>query len=142
MIFREPTRGIHDGQRPLILFQPLQPADISQATAAATTPAARLALALAAVHAARPKTIRELCLDDIDLGNRRLTLAGHARPLDDLTRHLLLAWLEHRRSPVIRLLQSGVSARGGDASGQTASAVAVVRHRASATPGWAVPGVA
>jgi hypothetical protein len=58
--------------------------------------AARLALALAAVHAARPRTIRELHLDDADLGNRRLTLAGHSRPLDDLTRHLLLAWLEHR----------------------------------------------
>ena len=69
---------------------------MGQATAAAVTPAARLALALAAVHAARPKTIRELHLDDIDLGNRRLTLAGQTRPLDDLTRHLLLAWLGHR----------------------------------------------
>ncbi|MGH3305775.1 MAG: hypothetical protein ACRDOK_29760 [Streptosporangiaceae bacterium] len=95
-IFRDPTSGIHDGQRPLILIQPLQPAEIGQAMAAAVAPAARLALALAAVHAARPKTIRELCLDDIDIGNRRLALAGHARPLDDLTRHLLLAWLEHR----------------------------------------------
>src|SRR6266568_4688709 len=96
-IFRDPARGIHDGPRPLILLQPLQPEDISQATAAAVTPAARLALALAAVHAARPGTIRELHLDDADPGNRRLTLAGHSRPLDDLTRHLLLAWLEHRR---------------------------------------------
>jgi hypothetical protein len=96
-IFRDPTSGIHTGQRPLNLLQPLQLEDISQATAAATTPAARLTLALAAVHAARPKTIRELCLADIDLGNRRLTLAGHSRPLDDLTRHLLLAWLAHRR---------------------------------------------
>jgi len=96
-IFRDPARGIHDGQRPLILLQPLQPADISQATAAAVTPSARLALALAAVHAARPKTIRELHLADIDLGNRRLVISGQARPLDDLTRHLLLAWLHHRR---------------------------------------------
>ncbi len=96
-IFADPTRGIRDSQRPLNLLQPLQPADIGQATAAAVTPAARLALALAAVRAARPKTIRELHLDDADLGNRRLTVAGHSRPLDDLTRHLLLAWLEHRR---------------------------------------------
>ena len=42
-IFRDPTRGVRDGQRPL-----------------------------AAGHAARPKTTRELHLDDIDLGNRRL----------------------------------------------------------------------
>jgi integrase len=96
-IFADPARGIHDGQRPLILLQPLQPADIAQATAAAITPAARLTLALAAVHAARPGVIRELHLADIDLGNRRLVITGQARPLDDLTRHLLLAWLQHRR---------------------------------------------
>jgi len=96
-IFRDPTRGIHDAQRPLNLIQPLQPGEINQAMAAAVTPAARLALALAAVHAARPKAIRQLHLADIDLGNRRLVIAGHSRPLDDLTRHLLLAWLAHRR---------------------------------------------
>ena len=95
-IFRDPTRGVRDGQRPLILIQPLQPAEIDQATSAAVTPAARLAVALAAVHAARPKTIRELHLGDIDLGNRRLVIAGKARPLDDLTANLLLGWLTHR----------------------------------------------
>jgi len=95
-IFRDPTSGVHDGQRPLILLQPLQPAEIDQATAAAVTPAARLAVALAAVHAARPKTIRELHLGDVDPGNRRLVITGRARPLDDLTRRLLLAWLQHR----------------------------------------------
>jgi hypothetical protein len=95
-IFRDPTRGVAGVQRPLILIQPLQPAEIDQATSAAVTPAARLTVALAAVHAARPKTIRELHLDDADLGNRRLVIAGRARPLDDLTGHLLLAWLQHR----------------------------------------------
>ena len=95
-IFRDPTRGVRDGQRPLILIQPLQPAEIDQATSAAVTPAARLAVALAAIHAARPKTIRELHLGDVDLGNRRLVITGRARPLDDLTRSLLLAWLQHR----------------------------------------------
>ena len=95
-IFADPARGIRDGPRPLILLQPLKPNEIDQATAAAVTPAARLALALAAVHAARPKTIRGLHLGDIDLGNRRLVITGRARPLDDLTRHLLLVWLAHR----------------------------------------------
>jgi hypothetical protein len=95
-IFRDPTRGIRDGQRPLILIQPLQPAEIDQAASAAVTPAARLAVALAAVHAARPRAIRELHLGDVDLGNRRLVIAGTPRPLDDLTRNLLLAWLQHR----------------------------------------------
>ena len=95
-IFRDPTRGVRGAQRPLILIQPLLPAEIDQATSAAATPAARLAVALAAVHAARPRTIRELHLADVDLGNRRLVIAGTPRPLDDLTRNLLLAWLQHR----------------------------------------------
>jgi len=97
-IFKDPTRGIGIGRRPLHLIEPLLPQEIDQATAAALTPAARLAVALAAVHAARPKSIRGLHLDDVDLGNRRLTLAGKTRPLDDLTRTLLLAWLQHRAS--------------------------------------------
>jgi hypothetical protein len=50
------------------------------------------------VHAARPKAIRELHLDDADRGNRRLAITGRTRPLDDLTRRLLLSWLEHRPS--------------------------------------------
>jgi hypothetical protein len=69
-IFRDPTRGVHDPQRPLILIQPLQPAEIDQAASAALTPAARLAVALAAVHAARPKTIRELQHGDRHRGQR------------------------------------------------------------------------
>jgi hypothetical protein len=55
-------------------------------------------LALAAVHAARSKQIRELHLDDVDLGNRRIIIGGRIRPLDDLTHQLLRQWLEHRRS--------------------------------------------
>ncbi|MFJ8164923.1 hypothetical protein ACIRBY_28920 [Streptomyces sp. NPDC096136] len=35
---------------------------------------------------------------DLDIGNRRLTLAGRIRPLDDLTLKLQLDWLEHRRN--------------------------------------------
>ncbi len=54
-------------------------------------------LALAAVHAARPKAIRQLQLSDVDLGNRQLVVTGRVRPLDDLTRQVLLAWLAYRR---------------------------------------------
>ncbi len=49
------------------------------------------------MHAARPGAIRELTLDDIDLPNRRLTIAGHRQPLCDFTYHALEAWLEYRR---------------------------------------------
>jgi integrase len=60
---------------------------------AAVTAAQRLAIALAAVHAARPRAIRELTLDDIDLPSRRITLAGHRQRLGELTQNALLAWL-------------------------------------------------
>ena len=97
-IFRDPATGVRVGQQPQGVILPLRPTEIAGALAAATTPAARLAIALAGVHAARPKAIRELLLDDVDLGNRRLIVTGRTRPLDDLTRHAVLDWLDHRRT--------------------------------------------
>ncbi|MGN9846066.1 tyrosine-type recombinase/integrase [Nonomuraea sp. H19] len=97
-IFRDPTIRIRIARRPEKVILPLASGDIDHAVATATTPAIRLILALAAVHAARPKMIRDLQLDDIDLGNHRITIGGHLRPLDELTRQALLAWLDYRRS--------------------------------------------
>jgi hypothetical protein len=54
-------------------------------------------IVLAAVHAARHGDIRNLKLSDLDLGNRRLSIAGHTRPMDELTHRVLVDWLEHRR---------------------------------------------
>ena len=70
----------------------------SRSIQAAATPHARLAIVLAAVHAARHGQIRALQLSDIDLANRRLAIAGRSRPLDDLTLGLLTEWLDYRRS--------------------------------------------
>ncbi|MGW7064011.1 hypothetical protein ACWGHM_36680 [Streptomyces sp. NPDC054904] len=97
LIFRNPTSRIKVGQNEYSVLQPLTPGQIDRSVAAAATPAARLILALAAVHAARVAQIGTLMLDDLDIGNRRLTIAGRTRPLDDLTLKLLLDWLEHRR---------------------------------------------
>lgn len=97
-IFANPAariRLIKNDDDPVII--PLAPDQIDRAAQAATTPAARLTLALAAVHAARPETIRMLRLDDVDLGNRRLTIGAVTRPLDGLTHRLLLDWLTYRR---------------------------------------------
>ncbi|MEU6865375.1 hypothetical protein ABZ924_19220 [Streptomyces sp. NPDC046876] len=33
----------------------------------------------------------------MDLGNRRLTIAGRTRPMNDLTHQMLPAWLDYRR---------------------------------------------
>jgi hypothetical protein len=97
LIFRNPTGRIKVGQYEYAVLQPLIPEQVDRSVAAATTPATRLILPLAAVHAARVAQIATLMLDDVDLGNRRLTIAGRVRPLDDLTHKLLLDWLEHRR---------------------------------------------
>jgi hypothetical protein len=96
-IFADPTTRIRIGHRDDPVLVPLAPAQLDDTAQAATTPAARVALALAAVHAARPKAIRNLQLGDVDLGNRRLTIAGLTRPLDELTHHLLTDWLTYRR---------------------------------------------
>jgi integrase len=97
LIFADPAARIRSSPRPETMILPLTPARISTATGAAVTPAARLTLALAAVHALRPDAIRHLALSDIDLGNRRITVAGQSRPLDDLTRRLITEWLGRRR---------------------------------------------
>jgi hypothetical protein len=97
LIFADPAARIRSTPRPETMILPLPAARISTATGAAVTPAARLALALAAVHALRPDAIRRLALGDIDLGNRRITVAAQSRPLDDLTRRLITGWLDWRR---------------------------------------------
>ncbi|WP_218163741.1 tyrosine-type recombinase/integrase [Actinomadura madurae] len=97
-VFRDPAARLRIGEQPRKLITPLADEEIDEVVSAATSPRDRLVLALAAIHAARSKAIRELRLDDIDLGNRRLTVAGRTRPLDDLTHELLLAWLAYRRT--------------------------------------------
>ncbi|MFB9830727.1 hypothetical protein [Actinoallomurus acaciae] len=97
-IFRNPTSGIRVGQHPYGLAQRLNQDDVDRAAEAATTPAARLVLMLAAVHAARTGAIRTLLLDDVDLSNRRLTIAGRTRPIDEFSHQILLEWLDHRRT--------------------------------------------
>jgi hypothetical protein len=97
LIFADPAARIRSAPRPETIILPLPPSRVGAATRAAATPAARLALALAAVHALRPEAIRHLALGDIDLPNRRITVAGQSRPLDGLTRRLTLGWLDCRR---------------------------------------------
>jgi len=97
VVFADPTRHIRVGQAVDPVWQPLSPEQIARSVAAATTAQTRLVVALATVHAARSGAIRQLLLDDVDLANRRLTIAARTRPLDDLTARLLIEWLEYRR---------------------------------------------
>jgi hypothetical protein len=97
-IFRDPAARVPVGRQEYGVVIPLHPDQISHALDAATSPAVRLAIALAGVHAARPKAIWAVRLADVDLGNRRLIIDGRVRSLDDLTRHVLIEWLDHRRT--------------------------------------------
>ena len=97
LIFRNPTIGIRLPPKATKLFAPLHPDEIEASVRTATSPQAKVYVALAAVHAARPGQIRVLRLDDVDLGNRRITIAGSERPLDELTCRLVREWLDLRR---------------------------------------------
>ena len=98
LTFADPTRHLSGGRAAGRSVLPITAEEIRAAGQAAVTPAQRLAIALAAVHAARPKAIRELTLDDIELPSRRITLAGHRQRLGELTCNALLAWLGYRRA--------------------------------------------
>lgn len=97
VIFRDPTRRLNPLPTEPPTRQPLAPDQITPTVKAATQPHTRLAVVLAAVHAARQGDIRNMQLSDIDIGERRLTIAAHTRPLDDLTRNALNDWLNYRR---------------------------------------------
>jgi integrase len=97
LVFTDPTTRLQadDVERSLL---PMTDAEIRAVEQLAITPAQRLIVALAAVHAARAAAIRHLVLDDLDLPNRRITIAGHTQRLGDLTHRVLRAWLHQRRS--------------------------------------------
>jgi integrase len=97
LIFTNPTTRLKAGKIEASLL-PMTDAEIQAVKQIAAHPGQRLIIALAAVQAARPAAIRALLLDDVDLPNRRITLAGHPQRLGDLTHRTLLAWLDHRRN--------------------------------------------
>ncbi len=80
-VFADPAARIPVGRQEYGVILSLQTDEVQGTLRAATTPVTCLVLALAAVHAARPKAILQMHLEDIDLGNRRLVVAGRVRPL-------------------------------------------------------------
>jgi integrase len=97
LTFTNPTVGVKAPHVALSMV-PMTDDEIRTIEQLAVRPSDRLALALAAEHAARTNTIRNLMLDDVDLPNRRITLAGHNQRLGDLTYRAIRAWLNHRRT--------------------------------------------
>ena len=97
LIFTNPATGLKTGDAGHSLL-PMTDAEIRAVERVAISPAQRLIVALAAIHAARSGAIRHLTLDDLDLANRRITIAGHSQRIGELTYTALQDWLGHRRS--------------------------------------------
>lgn len=97
LIFANPTTRLRTEDIPRSLL-PMTDDEVLAVQRIAVTPAQRLIVALAAVHAARATAIRRLTLDDLDLPNRRITIAGHGQRLGELPHQTLLAWLDQRRA--------------------------------------------
>ncbi|MET7690517.1 hypothetical protein ABZT06_21485 [Streptomyces sp. NPDC005483] len=97
LIFANPTVRLKAEDIPRSLL-PMSDAEVLAVQRIAVTPAQRLIVALAAVHAARATANRRLTLDDLDLPNRRITIAGHGQRLGELPHQTLLAWLDQRRA--------------------------------------------
>jgi hypothetical protein len=104
LIFANPCAGISVA-RAEALPVTLPPDRLVGLLARARTPAARLAVALTALHATQPAELRAILMTDLDLLNARLAIrrrAGHHFIyLDELTFACLDAWLRerHRRWP-------------------------------------------
>jgi integrase len=97
LLFVDPTRRLHVGRAPGRVLLPMTDAQIAAVERVAVTPAQRLVVALAAIHAARASAIRELTLDDVDLPGRRIRLGGHSQRLSEFVHHALVDWLQHRQ---------------------------------------------
>lgn len=97
LIFANPAQRLKASEpEPSLL--PMTDDEIRAVEQAVTHPGQRLIVALAAVHAARWEAIRVLTLDDLDLPNRRITIAGYPQRLGDLSHKALRAWLAYRHA--------------------------------------------
>lgn len=115
-IFTNPTTRLkaENIDRALV---PMTDAEIRAIEQIAVHPAQRLIISLLAVHAARPAAIQNLLLEEVDLPNRRITLAEHRQRLGEMTYRTLRAWLDHRRAtwphtPNRHILTSNATALG------------------------------
>lgn len=98
IVFQNPASRIRAGGKSGKVLQPLTTEAFREVVEAALRPADPLIICLASIHAAPASAIRRLQLDDVDLGNRRITLADRVQPLDELTYNALRHWLDYRNA--------------------------------------------
>jgi integrase len=104
-VFANPATGLKANRIDANLL-PMTDTEVCDVERIVTGPAQRLIIALAAEHAARTGAIRHLMLDDLDMPNRRITIAGHRHRLGDLTHRALCAGLSTAATPGLALRTS------------------------------------
>lgn len=97
LVFTNPTHHVHAAGLTPTTPTPLNPQALhTLGQAARTDPALQAVLALTGVRALHPHQVRHLKLDEIDLPNRRLTVAGTRAPLDPFTTESIATYLRYR----------------------------------------------
>lgn len=97
LVFTNPTRRIHAAGLNPTTPTPLSPqALLDLGRAAQTDPVLQVVLALIGVRALHPHQVRHLQLEQVDLPNRRLDIAGAHRSLDPFTTEAISAYLAYR----------------------------------------------
>ncbi|WP_327375391.1 hypothetical protein OG393_16395 [Streptomyces sp. NBC_01216] len=98
-VFADPTSrlGRNVTRRPGQRIPTRLPASVLEEIGVIThTPATWLVTVLTGHHALGAVHLQALALEDADLPNRRLTIQGRSRPLDDLTRQAIQRYLDYR----------------------------------------------
>ena len=145
LIFTNPATGLKTGDTGHSLL-PMTDAEIRAVERVAISPAQRLIVALAAIHAARSGAIRHLTLDDLDLPNRRITIAGHSqRSANSPTRPFRtgspspLRMAPHPQPPRPDLRENRPRHRARHQQLPQLAPAAVRRHRRTHPPGPGAP---
>ncbi|MGY4969652.1 hypothetical protein ACWGCC_10530 [Streptomyces nigrescens] len=97
-VFADPTRGFKVLRKEVRPLDPMTDEEIAHVEQTAVRPAARLAVALAAVHAAREEAMRGLLLEHLDFAAGTITLDGHPQRMGALTRAALRACLAEQKA--------------------------------------------
>ncbi|MFE4023247.1 hypothetical protein ACFXPZ_38625 [Streptomyces sp. NPDC059101] len=100
VIFHDPARSVHLGSKTSV--PRLVPSDkIAGILDAVPSAFGKLCVALVAIHAVRPLTLRTLLTSDLNRARGRLRTGSRLVYLDDLTLKLIAAWLRdrHRQWP-------------------------------------------
>ena len=99
LVFTNPTDRVRVGKPNQTTPNQLTPEALQLiGQAAAQNPALRVVLALVGIHALRPKQVRLLRLEHLDLPTHRLDIGGATRTMDPFTTNAISGYLTYRHN--------------------------------------------